>query len=108
VAAHLEGTGLDAQPGGIYGFTYAPALPNAPLFQAHTYRSFEIHKRIDGDSFVLGFVAGAVADQVAAGGELDLHVYPEAEGAHDTFVAIPAERIRRHQQHTVHIEPGLF
>src|SRR6185436_6777088 len=27
-----EGTGVNALPGGVYGFTYSPGLPSAPLF----------------------------------------------------------------------------
>ena len=31
-----EGTGVDRLPGGVYGFTYSPGLPNAPLFAVQT------------------------------------------------------------------------
>ena len=34
VADAEEGTGINALPNGVYGFTYSPALPNAPLFAA--------------------------------------------------------------------------
>ena len=35
---------MNALPGGVYGFTYSPALPNAPLFADRRYRSYETHK----------------------------------------------------------------
>ncbi len=43
-----EGTGVNALPDGIYGFTYSPGLPNAPLFAVRRYRSFETHKLASG------------------------------------------------------------
>ena len=108
VSGDVEGTGLDELPGGLYGFTYAPALRNAPLFRAQPYRSFEVHKRIDGEAFVLGFVPGSVAEEIAAGGELEIHLFPDVEGDNNTLVAVPTSRIRQHHLRTVHTEPGLF
>jgi len=46
-----EGTGVDALPGGVYGYTYSPGLRNAPLFATRRYRSYEVHKRVDGEAF---------------------------------------------------------
>src|ERR671912_127518 len=40
-----EGTGVNALPAGVYGFTYSPGLASAPLFAVRRYRSYEIHKR---------------------------------------------------------------
>ena len=34
-----EGTGVNALPGGVYGYTYSPGLTNAPLFMTRRYRS---------------------------------------------------------------------
>src|SRR5262245_35030517 len=67
VSAAHEGTGVDQLPGGIYGFTYSPGLPNAPLFSQKRYRSYEIHKTVDGDVFVVGFVDAARAAQLVTG-----------------------------------------
>ena len=44
VTAAEEGTGVNALPGGVYGFTYSPGLDNAPLFAMRRYRSYETHK----------------------------------------------------------------
>ena len=38
-----EGTGVNALPAGVYGFTYSPGPASAPLFAVRRYRSFEIH-----------------------------------------------------------------
>ena len=53
-----EGTGVNALPGGVYGFTYSPGLPNAPLFAVRRYRSYETHKLPSGEVFVIGFAQG--------------------------------------------------
>ncbi len=44
VTAAEEGGGVNALPAGVYGFTYSPALVNAPLFTTRRYRSYETHK----------------------------------------------------------------
>ena len=38
VSAEEEGTSLSGLPGGVYGFSYSPGLPGAPLFaiRSHT------------------------------------------------------------------------
>ena len=40
VSEHEEGTGVNALPGGVFGFTYSPGLPNAPLFAVRRYRTY--------------------------------------------------------------------
>src|SRR5919198_4598927 len=46
---------LAKNPGGVYGFTYSPALPNAPLFAERRFRCYETHKLADGEVFIVGF-----------------------------------------------------
>ena len=46
-----EGTGVNALPVGVYGFTYSPGLSSAPLFAVRRYRSFEIHK-VPGETLI--------------------------------------------------------
>ncbi len=108
VTGEREGTGLDAQPGGTYGFTYAPALPNAPVFQRQSYRAFEVHKRPDGERFIVGFVTPDVAARLASGAEIEIQLLPDADGDARVVVAVAHARIRRHRQYTVHTEPGVF
>jgi hypothetical protein len=55
VASQEEGTGVSALPGGVYGFTYSPGLPSAPLFAVRRYRCYETHKLPSGDVYVIGF-----------------------------------------------------
>src|SRR5918998_1097232 len=61
-----EGTGVNALPPGVYGFTYSPGLPNAPLFAVRRYRSYEIHKLASGDVFIIGFVIREASDQMTS------------------------------------------
>jgi hypothetical protein len=48
-----EGAGVDALPGGVYGCTYSPGLPNAPLFATRRYRSYDVHQLASGEIFVV-------------------------------------------------------
>src|SRR5215510_552192 len=72
-----EGMGVNALPGGVYGFTYSPALPNAPLFAERRFRSYETHKVASGEIFVIGFAdADAAAALAAVSGERTLQIQP--------------------------------
>jgi len=77
-----EGTGVDALPGGVYGYTYSPGLRNAPLFATRRYRSYEVHKRVDGEAFI-------VADATI-------------------LVRVPYSRIRRHRQYAMPNQEGFL
>src|SRR5262252_8738895 len=74
VAEREEGTGVDALPAGVYGFTYSPALPNAPLFATRRFRSFETHKRADGDVLIVGFASPEGAAALSAEQEADIQL----------------------------------
>ena len=50
-----EGTGVNALPGGMYGYAYSPGLINAPLFSARRYRTYETHKLTSGEVFVIAY-----------------------------------------------------
>lgn len=103
-----EGFGVDALPQGIYGFTYSPALPNAPMFRTRRFRSFETHKRADGEILIVGFVSQAEALACnTSREELQLRLQPEPEPDADVMVMIPYSRIRHHQQYSVRTEHGL-
>src|SRR5919109_1312500 len=60
-----EGTGVNALPGGVYGYTYSPGLPNAPLFAVRRFRSYETHKLPGGDVFVIGFAKSDVVRELS-------------------------------------------
>jgi len=95
-----EGTGVNALPGGIYGYTYSPGLTSAPLFAVRRYRSYEVHKLPGGDVFVTGFATPEVATKLStATSEMTLQVHPEPGATADTLVTIPYSRIRQHRQY---------
>lgn len=102
-----EGFGVDALPPGIYGFTYSPALPNAPLFSERRFRSFETHKLADGEVLIVGFVSSDAAAALDASGDVEIQLQPEPEPGADVLVTIPYSRIRHHRQYAVRTDHGL-
>ena len=103
-----EGTGVNALPGGVFGYTYSPGLPNAPLFAVRRYRSYETHKLPSGEVFVIGYTQGAVARNLStATEEVTLQIHPQAEGEFDTLVTIPYSRIRQHRQYAAPNQDGF-
>jgi hypothetical protein len=108
VSSDEEGTGIDSLPGGVYGFTYSPGLPGAPLFAVRRYRSYETHKLPSGAVFVIGFAKSDVARMLStASEEMTLQIHPQPEGAFDTLVTIPYSRIRRHRQYAAPNQDGF-
>jgi hypothetical protein len=103
-----EGTGVNALPGGVYGFTYSPGLPNAPLFSVRRYRSFETHKLASGEVFIIGFVTRDAAGQMtSSAAAMMVQIQPEPEGSTDTLVAVPYSRIRQHRQYAAPNQHGF-
>jgi hypothetical protein len=100
VKSEEEGTGVDALPEGVYGFTYSPGLPNAPLFADRRYRSFEIHKVAGRGPFIIGFATPQEAQEVASSeSDVNIVLHPEPEAEATTLVAVPYSRIQQHRQH---------
>jgi hypothetical protein len=103
-----EGTGVNALPGGVYGFTYSPGLPNAPLFANRRFRSFETHKLASGDVFVIGFVTrDASAQMTSSAADVMVQIQPEPDESADTLVAVPYSRIRQHRQYAAPNQHGF-
>lgn len=103
-----EGNGVNALPGGVYGFTYSPGLPNAPLFAVRRYRTYETHKLPSGDVFVIGFAQPDVVRGLSTTGqEMTLQIHPAPEGEHVTLVTIPYTRIRQHRQYAAPNQDGF-
>ena len=103
-----EGSGVDALPGGVYGFTYSPALPNTPLFAVRRYRSYETHKLANGEVFVVGFTTRDAAHQFSSSdADVSLQLQPEPEGDASTLIAIPYSRIRQHRQYSTPNQHGF-
>ena len=108
VASEEEGVGVNALPRGVYGFTYSPGLPNAPLFAARRYRSYEIHKLASGEVFVIGFVTREASGQmISTTGDVTIQVQPEPEAEAATLVAVPYSRIRQHRQYAAPNQHGF-
>ena len=115
VSAAEEGMGVNAIPAGVYGFTYSPALENAPLFATRRYRSYETHKLPSGGVVIVGFATADAADQlVSATDEITVLIQPEPDEHASTLAIIPYARIRHHRQYaapnqhgfTVTVTPG--
>jgi hypothetical protein len=103
-----EGTGVNALPDGVFGFTYSPGLPNAPLFAARRYRAFEIHKLPSGEVFIVGFVTrDSAAQMTSSNGDVLINVQPEPEGDTSVLVTIPYSRIRQHRQYAAPNQHGF-
>jgi hypothetical protein len=108
VAGTEEGTGVNRLPGGVYGFTYSPGLPNAPLFAVRRYRSYEIHKLSTGDAFVIAFADAETARQIASAvSDVNVRVHSDATDATAVLVKIPYARIRHHRQYAAPNQDGF-
>ena len=103
-----EGTGVNALPGGVYGYTYSPGLPNAPLFAGRRFRSYETHKLANGDIFVIAYADADTARQITDGAaDATVRVYPEADDTATMLVQIPYARIQHHRQHAAPNQEGF-
>ena len=103
-----EGTGVNALPDGVYGYTYSPGLPNAPLFRTRRYRSYETHKLASGEVFVVAYADESTARQIAsASADVSVRVHAEATPDAGILVKIPYSRIRQHRQHAAPNQEGF-
>lgn len=103
-----EGTALNALAAGVYGFTYSPGLPNAPLFAVRRYRSYEIHKVAGSETFIVAFADPDTARQIdTSSTEVSCRVHPDAADAATVLVKIPYARIRQHRQYAAPNQDGL-
>ena len=108
VADAEEGTGVNALPNGVYGYTYSPGLLNAPLFGGRRYRSYEIHKLASGDAIITGFVTPDDAARMStANQDVTVLLQPEPTDAAAVLVQIPYSRIRTHRQYAAPNQDGF-
>jgi hypothetical protein len=104
-----EGTGVNQLPDGVYGFTYSPGLPNAPLFAVKRYRSYEIHKRAGGEALVIAFGDLDTARRIASTSEdANVRVQPDFTDAAGVLIEIPYSRIRHHRQYAAPNQDGFL
>jgi hypothetical protein len=103
-----EGTGVNALPAGVYGFTYSPGLPSAPLFAVRRYRSYETHKLASGEVYVIGFASPDAARTLSTTTEeYSLQIHPQPENGYDVLVTIPYSSMRRHRQYAAPNQDGF-
>lgn len=101
VTREEEGTGVRYLPGGVYGFTGAPATAELPLFGKPMYEAFEIQKLADGGLVFVGYVTADEKKVIEAGSEpVVVDLYPEPRDAANTLVTIPGERVDRRRPPT--------
>jgi hypothetical protein len=92
----------------VYGFTYSPALPNAPLFADRRFRSYETHKLANGEIYVIGFADLETAAALeSSAGEQTVQIQPEPDGEASMLVKVPYARIRHHRQHAAPNQHGF-
>jgi hypothetical protein len=104
-----EGTGVNALPGGVYGYTYSPGLANAPLFAARRFRSYETHKLANGDIFVIAYAEADTARQIVnAPADTTVRVHAEPRDDAAVLVQIPYARIRQHRQYAAPNQDGFL
>ncbi len=107
VSEQEEGAGVNALPDGVYGYTYSPGLPNAPLFITRRFRSYEIHK-VSGEVFIVGFVsAEAARDLESAAHDVTVQLRPEPDAETSVLVKIPYSRIHTHRQYAAPNQQGF-
>ena len=108
VSPSEEGTGVNGLPSGVYGFTYSPGLPNAPLFAERRFRSYETHKLASGEIFIIGFADVQTAAVLASSStEQTIQVKPEPDDKANVLVKIPYARIRQHRQYAAPNQHGF-
>ena len=88
-----EGRAVVQLPGGVYGFTYAPALELSPLFQKKSFQNFEVHKLSSGAEHVVGYVTEPDAQKLGRGGAADVTLYPDPYGEATHLVSVAVSRI---------------
>ena len=103
-----EGSGVNILPNGVFGFTYSPALPNAPLFATRRYRAYETHKTSAGDVFVIGFATPEDAARLTSSSEdVTMRIQPQPEDGCTVLVEVPYSRIRQHRQYAAPNQHGF-
>lgn len=101
VKSEEEGTAVRYLPGGLYGFTGAPATNEIPLFAKPVFECFEIQKWADGSLVFVGYVTAKEKQLIEAGLDpIVADLYPEPHGESTALVAIPAVRVDRRRPPT--------
>lgn len=88
-----EGVPFPNLPAGVYGFAHSPDKDSSPLYQKHTYQTFEVHKLPDGSRILVGYATPEDAPAFANGAaDRELRLYPEPWGTAVELVSVEWER----------------
>lgn len=98
ITSDEEGHDVKHLPAGTYGFTAAPAAPESPLFIHPIVRCTEVHKTVDGEVYLIGYVEPVEAQKIESGSEpVHANLYPDPRDKATAMIALPMSRIdRRH------------
>jgi hypothetical protein len=94
-----EGSGINEQPKGSYGFTYSPTAA-APIFSSRKVMNFEIHKSAAGEKFILGYVTAAELAGIQKKSPIDLQLYPDAYQQSTELVCLDLEDVHGRSQNS--------
>jgi hypothetical protein len=94
-----EGSGIDRQPNGTYGFTYSPAAA-APIFSSRKVMNFEVHKSSSGTKFILGYLTAAELAEVNKKTHMDLKLYPDAYQESTELVCLALDDVHPRSQNS--------
>ncbi len=93
-----EGGAAEELPNGVYGFTYSPQ-EQSPVFSKRMFQIFEVHKTLDGEVQIIGFISETDAQKLAAKTEefISIHLYPEPYESAVKAIGIPKSQILEHR-----------
>lgn len=92
VASKEEGTDVFRLPDGVYGFTYAPAYKEMPIFAERRLHSFEVHRLKDGSVHLIGFVTPAMSEKILAKAAMvEAIMYPDSYPGSTELVSLDVD-----------------
>ncbi|HXH06512.1 MAG TPA: hypothetical protein VNI83_07960 [Vicinamibacterales bacterium] len=101
-----EGTGIDRLPAGVFGFTHALGVDDAPLFARRPALSFEVH-RLEGRALLVAFAARGDAARIRTSREaVHVMIYPAAHDDAPELVTIDWARLHLVRRSAVPREHG--
>jgi hypothetical protein len=91
---HEEGQAIGALPPGLYGYTYAPAQDEIPVFSKGSYHSFEVHKTSNGSELLIGFVTPAESQAIENNHQgAPIRIFPEPRENAQCLVSVPLSQM---------------
>lgn len=93
-----EGTPIESLPNGTYGFTYSPQ-EQSPIFRAKMFQIFEVHKTLEGEAQIIGFVTEDDLKALGKSGNefVSISLYPEPFQNAIKVIGLPKSHILEHR-----------